>query len=893
MTLAPGTRIGPYEIIDVLGAGGMGEVYRARDTKLNRDVAIKVLPALFAADPDRLSRFEREAQTLAALNHPHIAQIHGVIEHPAALVMECVEGEDLAQRIAHGRIPVDEALQIARQIADALEVAHERGIVHRDLKPANIKVSPEGDVKVLDFGLAKATEPQTPAGAAALENSPTFTSPVLMTQAGVILGTAAYMSPEQARGKSVDRRADIWAFGCVLYEMLSGGAPFEGDSITDVLSAIISREPDWTRLPPAPTSVQRLLRRCLEKDPRRRLRDIGEARVTLEQPTEQAHAGSNPPRLAPAWLTTALGALVALLTLAVVALLIRTMSGDRDGAHPALTRYDVQLPGNAAVNIVFRPAVSVSADGSTFAFVGAAEGINRIYLRSRGEVAPHVVAGTEGGTSPALSPDGRWVAFFADGTVRKAGRDGGVVTLGPARDVRGATWSDSSTLVLTLDSASALVRMSAMGGDARTITNLATGERTHRWPDALPGGKAVLFTVGTLDKPDVYDQANIDAVMLATGERRVIVNGAAMARYCGNGHLVYSKGTSLYAVPFDADQVQVTGAPVEVIQGVERDPSTGAAHFDCGDEGTLAFVPGSAAGDQHQLTWMDRDGRGQPANLPPGPYQEVRVSPDGTRVALLSGTSGNGDVWIYEVADGTFTRLTFNGTSAAPIWSADGRTVYYTAFDPSGKRSTIARKPADGSREAETLRSVEGRAYLASVDEAQTTAILDAIVAASDRGDILRVPLAASATPQPLVATRFNEYASNVSPNWQWLAYESDETGRPEVYVRDLRGSGARWQVTSAGGEEPHWSGDGRELYYRTANRLMAVPILQGQTFRSGNPRPIFDGIYNSGIESGRSYDVDPKTGRFLLVRPVRDVRVSGSVRIVLNWDANLTNRPR
>lgn len=332
----------------------------------------------------------------------------------------------------------------------------------------------------------------------------------------------------------------------------------------------------------------------------------------------------------------------------------------------------------------------------------------------------------------------------------------------------------------------------------------------------------------------------------------------------------------------------MTGEPVEVVRGVERDASTGAAHFDCSDEGTLAFVPGSALGDQHQLTWMDRDGRRQPIALPPGPYQEVRVSPDGARIAMLNGTSGSGDVWVYDLADGTFTRLTFEGTSAAPVWSPDSRMVYYTIFDGNGTQTTIARKPADGSREAERVRSVQGRAYLAAVDTLHATAYLDSIVAASDRGDILRLPFDSSVTVESIVATPFNEYASNVSPGWQWLAYQSDETGRAEVYVRDLRRSGARWQVTAAGGEEPHWSGDGRELYYRSANRLMAVPLTGGDTFRSGNPRPLFDGLYNSGIESGRSYDVDLKTGRFLLVSPVRDTRVSGSVRIVLNWDLDL-----
>ena len=669
---------------------------------------------------------------------------------------------------------------------------------------------------------------------------------------------------------------------------MSGARPFTGDTVTDVLSAIVSREPDWALLPDAtPPACRALLRRCLDKDPRRRLRDIGEARVMLEQPIEAAAPAAQPAaRRGSAWLVPLLGAITVALAGTVLVLLTKRGPADPAAGARPVTRYDVQLPDKATVTIVFRPAVSVSADGSTFAFVATAEGISRIYVRSRGEAAPRAIPGSEGGVTPALSPDGRWVAFFADGTIRKARVDGGVVTLGSARDVRGITWTDASTLVLTADAGAPLTTMSAMGGEARSVTTLAAGERTHRWPSALPAGKAVLFTVGTVGRPDTYDEGNIDAVVLATGARRVIVKGAAMARSCGRDHLVYSKGSSLYAVPFDAERLQVTGAAVEIVQGVERDASTGAAHFDCSGEGTLAFVPGSPNGDLYRLTWMDREGRGQPAALPPGPYQDVRVSPDGTRVALLRGTSGAGDVWIFDVSGGTLTRLTFNGTSAAPAWSADGRTVYYTFFDASGERSSIARKPADGSRDAETLRAVDGqRSYVGSVDEARAAVILDAVVTSSDRGDVIRLPLAPGAPGQPLAATRFNEFASSVSPGGQWLAYQSDDTGRPEVYVRDLAGTGLRWQVTSAGGAEPHWSRDGRELYYRTADRLMAVPIASGPSFRAGNPRPLFDGLYSSGIESGRSYDVDPKTGRFLLVVRARDDRAIGTVRVVLNWD--------
>jgi len=900
MPLTPGTRLGPYDVVSPIGAGGMGEVYRARDTRLHRDVAVKVLPELFARDPDRLARFEREAQTLAALNHPNIAHIHGVIDLPAeagshaagpvaALVMEFVDGDDLAQRISRGPVPLDEAIPIARQIAEALETAHEQGIVHRDLKPANVKVRPDGTVKVLDFGLAKALHPeQGSSDHHRLANSPTFTASPAGTQMGVIIGTAAYMAPEQARGKAVDRRADIWAFGCVLFEMLAATKPFDGETMTDVLSAIISREPDGAKLPAGtPAAVRALIARCLEKDPRRRLRDIGEARLLLEQPMQPGAISTS--QTSPArqpWLVPALAALALILAVALGVVMARGGLRARETAHRTLTRYDLRLPDKAAAMITFRPAVSVSADGSTFTALAAADGVNQVYVRTRGEVGFHPVPGTERAVMAGLSPDGRSLVFFADGSLRKGSIDGGASTLMPARDVRGITWLDASTIVVTFDSAGPLSVVSTGGGETRQVTTLGAGERTHRWPDALPGGRAVLFTVGTLDKPDFYDAGNIDVVMLATGSRHVLIKGAAMARACGVGRVIYSKGTSLFSVPIDPDRLEVTGTPVEIVQGVERDASTGAAHFDCSDDGTLSYVPGSTTGDLRRLAWADRKGQMESLPLQPGPLQDARVSPDGTRVALLQGSSGAGDVWIYETSGGTFTRLSFNGTSAAPEWSPDGRYVYYTTLDASGRSSSIVRKLADGSRDVETVRTLDRRAYISSVDEVKGMVVLDTIVTASDRGDVLRMPLAPGGAAQPLTSSQFNEYGSSVSPNGRWIAYQSDETGRPEVYALDLATPGLRRQVTTDGGEEPHWSSDGRELFYRNVNRLMTTPVVGGPSLRFGNPTPLFEGVYTSGIETGRSYDVNPKTGRFLLVLPARELKSTGTIRVVLNWDA-------
>jgi serine/threonine-protein kinase len=874
----------------------MGEVYRATDTNLARQVAIKVLPGSMAADADRLARFDREAKTLAALSHPNIAAIYGLerFDRQTALVMELVEGPTLAERIAEGAIPFDEAMTIAKQIAEALEAAHEQSIIHRDLKPANITLRPDGTVKVLDFGLAKVLEP-IPAAGVDVTASPTITSPA-KTSVGIILGTAAYMSPEQARGKPVDKRADIWAFGCVLYEMLTGHSAFDGETVTDVLSAIVSRGPDWSSIPAGlPGQVAHLLRRCLEKDPRKRLRDIGEARLVLEAPrTTDEEAGSQAggaARRSPRWALPALTATVVLLALAA-GYLIAVRQGVSPGPPAAVTRFDVQLEdASAALSLVFRPTVALSADGGTVAFVAASQGVDRVYVRTRSEPSVRAIAGSERGSGPALSPDGKWVAFFADGGIRKAAIDGEAATIGAARDVRGISWSEDGTLFFTADAASHLVSMPAGGGPMRQVTTLAAGERTHRWPQVLPGGRSVLFTVGTVASPDSYDAGNIDAVIVATGERRNVITGAAMARYCGDGRLLYSKGPGLFSIAFDPDRLATSGDPVQVMPAIARDASTGAAHFACARDGTLAVVPGSSLSELRNLVWVTESGKTEVAKLPAGPHQEVRISPDGKRAALLEGNSGNGDVWIYDFAEGTFNRLSFTGSNAAPAWSGDGLFVYYSSFDAVNTESTILRKPADGSRDATAVAKIDGRAYIAWVDPTDTFAIIEAVSPKSDRGDILRLTFSASTPLETLVATPFNEYGGSVSPRGNWLAYQSDETGRPEIHVRDLGGSGARWQVTFEGGEEPHWSSDGLQLFYRSANRVLAVALEPGPTFRYGRTRGLFDGAYNTGIESGRSYDVSPASARFLLVRPADTGPTPQAVRIVLNWPADLPAR--
>jgi serine/threonine-protein kinase len=678
--------------------------------------------------------------------------------------------------------------------------------------------------------------------------------------------------------------------------MLTGRRPFDGETVTDVLSAIVSREPDWSSIPAGlPGPVALLLRRCLEKDPRQRLRDVGEARLVLEAPrTIDEHAGSQAggaARRSTLWALPALTVAVVLLALAS-GYLIAVPRGASPGPPPAVTRFDVQAAdSSAALSLVFRPTVELSADGGTMAFVAASQGVDRIYVRTRSEPAVRAIAGSDRGSGPALSPDGKWVAFFADGSIRKAAIDGEAATIGTARDVRGISWSEDGTLFFTADAGSNLVSMPATGGPMRQLTTLAAGERTHRWPQVLPGGRSVLFTVGTLASPDSYDAGNIDAVIVATGERRTVIKGAAMARYCGDGRLLYSKGPGLFSIAFDPDRLATSGEPVQVMPAIARDRSTGAAHFACARDGTLAVVPGSSLSELRNLVWVTDSGKKEVVKLPAGPHQEVRISPDGKRAVLLEGNSGNGDVWIYDFADGTFNRLSFTGSNAAPTWSRDGLSVYYSSLDTVHTESTILRKPADGSRDAIVVAKIAGRAYVAWVDPTDTFAIVDAVTPASDRGDILRVTFGASTPLETLVATPFNEFGGSVSPRGNWLAYQSDETGRPEIHVRDLGGSGARWQVTFEGGEEPHWSSDGLQLFYRSANRVLAVALEPGPAFRFGRARGLFDGVYNTGIESGRSYDVSPAGARFLLVRPADAGPTPQAVRIVLNWQEELKQR--
>ena len=893
MALVSGTRFGPYEVRSALGAGGMGEVYRARDGKLQRDVALKVLPASVAADPDRLARFEREAQALAALNHPHIGAIYGLQESESAtaLVLELVEGPTLADRIAQGPVPLDEALPIARQIAEALEAAHEAGIIHRDLKPANIKLRPDGAVKVLDFGLAKAVDPASGSGLAAtnLANSPTLTA--RGTEAGMILGTAAYMAPEQARGKPVDKRADIWAFGVVVWEMLAGRRLFDGETVSDTLAAVLTKHIDWTPIPATtPAPVRQLLGRCLDRDPTRRLRDIGEARVLLAN-LSAVEIGPSPAAgsVSRAGIDRWLRRITGTLGVVVVVLGVSLWRRPTERHEPAV--YDIAAPPRTILSIVNRPALSLSPSGDLIAFAAMQEGTPYVYVRSRADGAARRLEGTEGASEPSISPDGQWVAFIADTHLRRVPSTGGPVSdIMTVNDPRGFAWRDASTLVVAPAAVSNLVAVAATGGTPTPVTTLdpKNGERTHRWPQVLPGGKAVIFTVGTFANPDDYDGATIDAVDLTTNARKTLITGARMARYIGTGHLLFARQGVLHAVRFDPDRLQLIGASKPVINGLGGDKTTGSSHFTYAGDGTLAYIPGEQQGGLRRLVWTDLKGTISPGpEVPQAGIGDPSLSPDGRRLAVTL-QAGNGvDIWTYDFERRTFTRLTFSGVNMTPVWSATGDEVWYTSIASTGQQTTVYRKPADGGRDAERVIEIPHRAYLRALLPERGQLLMD-VMSRDSQSDVALVPYPSSGDPVLLVATTADELTGALSPDHRFVAYGSDESNRYEVFVRDLSTAGARWQISTLGGEEPHWSYDGKTLYFRNGSRMMAVDVMTRGTVHFSAPRVLFDNGFELRTDTARTYDVDRALPRLLMIRPANEAEGPPSVRVVLHWDEEL-----
>jgi len=900
MTIAAGTKLGSYEITGAIGAGGMGEVYRARDSKLGRDVALKILPEKFARDSDRMARFQREAKVLASLNHPNIATIHGLEDSSStrALVMELVEGPTLADRIRQGPIPVDEAVRIARQIADALEYAHERGIVHRDLKPANVKVTADDIVKVLDFGLAKALEGDI--ASIDISTSPTISR--MATQAGILLGTAAYMSPEQAKGKAVDRRADIWAFGCVLYEMLTGKLAFSGETVSDTLAAVIRADPDWSLLPAAtPMRVRILLQRCLQKDPKQRLRDIGDARISLDE----ALAGTPDPSL--------IGVVPALRSGMALALLVGGIVLGAIGSglvvwhvRPApapgvVSRFafsfpapEIQQSGLNSFATGSQPkdylTVAISPDGTKLAYVAAQDKTTQIFLRSLDSLESQPVSGTAGATSPFFSPDGQWVGFFADGKLKKVSVHGGdAVALCDAPINRGASWGADNTIVFSPSLFTGLMRVSATGGTPETLAalDIAKGERSYRWPEILPGGKAVVFVVGRPKDVGYFSQAVIAVERLDTHERRVLSVEGTYPRHSPSGHLLFAREGRIFAIPFDLNRLDVTGPPVPVLDGVKNSPNSGVADYAVSQTGSLVYLTGNTTPSEGRLVWLDRTNHIQELPAPARSYGSPQISPDGQRVAVSISSTNTSDIWLYEIGHGTLTRLTFDEQSTAPLWSPDGKQV---AFVTSHGGGSILSKSADGSGADKTLISGQDL-IMVPTSWSPDARFLAYWTTGSDTGgrDISILPLEDEGKPQPFLRTKFEELGAKFSPDGRWLAYESDESGRLEVYVQPFPGPGGKWQVSTDGGTMPVWAHNGRELFYLNSDKVMSVGVVAHPDFSASVPRTIADAPQNmtSSIVNA-DYDVSPDGQRFLFVRANVENRASDEARVVLNWTEEL-----
>ena len=885
-----GTRLAQYEVTALLGKGGMGEVYRARDTRLKREVAIKVLPDELSQDAERLARFQREAEVLATLNHSNIAAVYGLEKDGGftAIVLELVGGETLAEIIARGRVALSDALPIARQIADALETAHDKGVVHRDLKPANIKVTPEGKVKVLDFGLAKMLEPKA---ASSLSVSPTLMS-AYPTYAGVILGTAGYMSPEQARGKQVDRRADIWAFGCVLFEMLTGRQAFEGETVSDAVASILKNEPDWNALPVAtPPHVRTLLRRCLQKDPQKRLPHIGSARLEIDEGSEAVAIDTALPIAQPAfarsrrlaWIPGAVSGFAVGMT--VVLFLWRPLQTPRPA--PPL-RLSAELGADVSLAVGSSATLALSPDGNTLAFVGDKAGKRELYVRRLGQLQSTRLAGTEDAIDPFFSPDGQWIAFFAAAKLKKISVAGGAaLTLCDAGVTRGGAWGDDDNIVFSPDAfqGGSLRRVNSAGGKVEPVTNVAQRESLPGlWPQVLPGARGIVYTAtGSNITTLKLEEANIVVQPLPTGAPKVVQRGGYYARYLPSGHLVYIHDGTLFAATFDLDRLEMTSQPLPAVEGIMAYPNVpglGRAQFAVSNTGTLVYLTGQSAGiDDVPIQWLTRDGKTTPLRPTPANWSDPQFAPDGRKLAVDINDGRQNDVWIYEWERDRLTHLTFDpANDAKPVWTPDGRRIVFVSTRDKSGAANLYWQRADGTGEIQRLtESNNGQLpgswhpsgkYLAFHETNPQTG-----------NDILILPMEGDEAsgwkpgkPTVFLKTPTNESEPMFSPDGRWLAYHSNESGRVEVFVRPFPGPGGKWQISAAGGAYPTWSRARHELFYTAPdNRIMVAPYtVEGDSFKADKPRLWSERITQTRPRL-RSFDLHPDGERFAVAAAPAD----------------------
>jgi eukaryotic-like serine/threonine-protein kinase len=894
--MQPGTRLGGYEILSPLGAGGMGEVYRARDANLARDVALKILPEAFTRDPERVARFRREAQLLAALNHPNIGAIYGFEQAGASqfLVLELVDGEtlDVRLRARPGGLPFEEAIAIARQIAEALEAAHDKGIVHRDLKPSNIALTAQDQVKVLDFGLAKAFDSSSSIdGGRDVTHSPTLTFQA--TQVGVILGTAAYMSPEQAKGRVADKRSDVWAFGCVLYEMLTGTRAYQGEDVSDTLATVLKGQPDWNALRRAPPAIQGLVRRCLEKDRRQRIGDIAVVRYVLGDlhgaAVPETAAASTP---APTgWRTSAVvGALIAT---AVVASALGWSSRRPPAVNRPLARFSVPLSADQPLvpAALGRHALALSPDGARLAFVAN----NQLFIRAMDQLEAAAVRGAgDSPFEPVFSPDGQWIAYYSTGHLKRIPIAGGApTTICEAQAPWGASWTGDR--ILFGEGPGGILEVSANGGVPRVLVaaDTKTAEFLHG-PQLLPDGEHVLFTVGSAGSViDRWAGAQIAVQSLKTGARKILMHGGADGRYVPTGHIVYGREGILFANAVDLDRLELVGGPTAVVEGVGMAAGglTGALQFAVSSAGSLAYLP-AQAGALTSINWRDRKGVDLPLAAPPHSYETPRVSPDGSRIVVHASDQDN-DLWIWDTKNDTMTRLTFDkGADSSPVWTRDGKRIIY-ASNRDGVPA-LYWKAADGTGQPEPLLPKALDSNGALVPNGMTPDGKALIYSIGVPSDVMLLPLEAdpgARQPRPLVAQpQFNERGGDVSPDGKWLVYYSDESGIFQVYVRPFPAvESGRWQVSTDGGGLPTWNRNGRELFYVDPHaHLVSVAVEPGASFAFGKPSTVLD--LSDTVAVLRNYDFVPDGTRAAVVKQARSRSVTQFV-VVENWFEELRQR--
>jgi Tol biopolymer transport system component len=881
MSLAPGTRLGPYEIVSLLGAGGMGEVFRARDSRLGRDVAIKVLPERLSSDVEAHARFEREAHAVAALSHPNIVALLdiGKSGETAFAVMELLNGETLRERLHSGALPGRKAVETACEVAIGLAAAHEHGIVHRDLKPENIFLTRDGRVKLLDFGLAKDLVPRSPDATSAPTIAP--------TEPGTVMGTVGYMSPEQVRGKTADHRTDIFSFGAVLYEMMAGRRAFEGSSAVETMNAILVSEPpeiaaDASGVSPA---AARIVRRCLEKAPEQRFQSARDLAFALEALGGDSAATRAPFARTRRW-RAALGPVgaaasaVALLLAAVFATLYFRSARERELEARRVMRLQI-APANVFGLMYWGRTFAISSDGTRLVYAASKGASSELVLRALDGSESVQIPGTEGGIAPFFSPDGRWVAFAAGGKLKKVAVAGGTpLTLCDAPIFRGAVWATDDFIYYVPSIYSAISRVPADGGTPQTVTKIraADGEQQHRWPEVLPGAKYLLYVIGSGGE---WDDATIVAERLGSGERTVLVKGGTFPRYVPTGHLIYARAGALYALAFDPRSAVVHGTPVEVARNVLVDPA-GAAQMDVSRSGLLVTAPRSAAGEV-ALSWVDRSGRGEPLSVPRGPYLNMAISPDGTRVALGVGNS----IAVLDLGRMTVKKLALPARGENPVWSADGQRVLFGL--EKGRHFEVFSKAADDSGTAQLVIPSEG-----SEDPLHMSAdgawLLTARTGVDSQTELLlreTASLATRAQPKSLLksASLADYTEGSLSPDARWVAYVSNESGRAEVYVRPASGEDRKWQVSTEGGRVPIYSRDGREIFYLCGMKFMAAPVeATGREVRIGTPRVLFE---NHEIVI---FDVS-RDGQRFLVAENPSPGASSRLDVVVNWFAEVRRK--